>query len=52
MYLKVKFALRDLFEAIYREFPQPPGEFEMSDGIPVKVKSFMKYNFPQNRDEF
>ncbi|WP_148882257.1 hypothetical protein [Thermococcus aciditolerans] len=52
MYLKVKFALRDLFEAIYREFPQPPGEFDVSDGIPVKVRLFMKYNFPQNREEF
>jgi len=52
LYLNVKFALRDLFDKIYREFPSPPGDYEMSDGIPIKFKSFMRYDFPQNYKDF
>ena len=52
LYLNVKFALRDLFDKIYREFPSPPGDYEISDGIPIKFKSFIRYDFPQNYKEF
>jgi len=52
LYLNVKFALRDLFDKIYREFPSPPGDYEMSDGVPIKFKSFMRYDFPQNYKDF
>ncbi len=52
LYLEVKFALDKLLNAIYREFPAPPGEYTTVNGIPVSVKSFIKADFPRNRKEF
>ena len=54
IYLKVKFALNDLISTIYREFPQPPGDFKVAKGtdIPIAVKSFIKWDFPNNRKNF
>jgi len=48
----VKFALRDLFHALYREFPSPPGDYEDVHGVPVNVRSFVRYYFPKNRESF
>lgn len=55
LYLKVKFALHDLIQIIYREFPPTPGDYEVSPPpgqIPIYVESYVKYDFPNNRESF
>lgn len=55
LYLKMKFALRDLCQRLYAEFPRPPGDYEVSPPpgeIPLSVRSFVKYDFPNNREDF
>lgn len=55
LYLEVKFALHNLVQTIYREFPPPPGDYKVSPPpgeIPFSVKSFVRYDFPDNRKLF
>lgn len=55
LYLKVKFAFHDLVQCIYAEFPSPPGDYKISPPpgeIPFSVKSFVRYDFPNNRESF
>jgi len=51
IYLETEFALNNLINAIYREFPTPPGDYELVHNIPIGVKAFVKPNFPDNRKE-
>jgi len=51
----VKFAFHDLVQRIYAEFPPPPGDYEISPPpgeIPFSVKTFVRYDFPNNRGLF
>ena len=51
----MKFALRDLCQRLYAEFPPPPGDYEISPPpgeIPLSVKSYVRYDFPNNREDF
>ena len=55
LYNRVKFALHDLIQQIYREFPPPPGDYKVSEPpgeIPYAVKSFVRCDFPHNRESF
>ena len=52
LYLEVKFALNELLNAIYREFPVPPGDYTAINGIPVNFRSFVRADFPRSREEF
>lgn len=55
LYNKVKFVLHDLVQQIYREFPPPPGDYKVSEPpveIPYAVKSFVRSDFPKNRETF
>lgn len=55
LYLEVKFALHDLVQSIYKEFPSPPGNYKISPPpgeIPISIKSYVRYDFPNNREYF
>jgi hypothetical protein len=53
LYLQVKSALNDLVLAIYREFPQPPGDYKISEHgeIPYDIKSLIRHDFPNNKED-
>jgi len=51
IYLETEFTLSNLLNAIYREFPTPPGDYQLVHNIPVSMKAFVKHDFPRNRKE-
>lgn len=52
LYIKTMLILRDLIQRIYSEFPAPPGDYVISKGSPSNFTSFVKDDFPDNKDSF